>query len=412
MICTDVNIPQMQCRKANNLKNLEKTKELVLGLCDMDTVLKLFNGNEGVSYIYHKDNPILLGSQFLLKVNTSVGISEPCELNEELRKIEAITSVYYAPDLIMDHTQNIGLKNSLWRHLIEKVNVPIGAVPVYSVFDEMKGIDKSFLLDTIQEMAEGGVSLMTFHPTATRELYDLAKKTRGIPVSSWGGGVVLQDMVVNNREHNIIDEVFSDILAILKKYNVTISIGSVFRPAGIIDALDQVHLQETKEQKKYIDLAKTNEVNVIMEGIGHIDLGLISKYCDIIRPYKTPLMPLGPIPTDVSIGYDHVSGIIGAYKAVEQGVVGIINSVTRAEHLGSVPTTEDVFEGLMNARTLAHAINLTRFEYYRQLDTNIYNNRASGRTCMANGGLFNISPNPENRQGCHRCGVQCPLTLL
>jgi len=394
------------------LTNLEKTKELVLGLCNMDAVLKLFKDDEGVSYIYHKDNPTLLGSQFLLKVNTSVGISEPCDLKEELRKIEVISSVHYAPDLIMDHTRNIALNKSLWKHLIEMVNVPIGTVPVYSVFDETKGIDKLFLLDIIQEMAEGGVNLMTFHPTVTRELYDLAKKTRGIPISSWGGGVVLQDMIINNREHNIIVEMFADILAILKKHNVTISIGSVFRPAGIIDALDSVHLLETEEQKKYIDIAKANKVNVIMEGIGHIGIDLIPKYCDTIRPYKTPLMPLGPIPTDASIGYDHVSGILGAYEVVKQGVVGIINSVTRAEHLGNVPTTEEVLEGLMNARTLAHVINLTRFEHFRQLDTNIYKNRAIGRTCMVNGGLFNISPNPENRQGCNRCGVQCPLSLL
>ena len=389
--------------------NIEKTKELVLGLYDMDSVTKLFNSGENVSYIHHEENPVLLGSKFLLKVNTSVGISEPNELEEEKRKIGAISSASYSPDIIMDHTRNIQLDKPLWRYLTETVRVPIGAVPVYSAFDEAKGIDKTHFLERVQEMSEGGVTLMTFHPTATRELYDIAEKTRKIPTSSWGGGDVLRDMMINNRANNIVAEAFSEIIKILKKHAVTISLGSVFRPAGIGDALDQVHLLEIKEQKKYIDIAKASGINVIMEGIGHIDVESIPKYCDIIRQYKTPLMPLGPITTDAAIGYDHAAGLIGATLVATQDVVGIINGVTREEHLGGVPSTDAVLEGLMHARTLAHSINLTRFKHYRQLDMNIYNNRANGKTCMVNGGLFAISPNLENRQGCERCGTQCPL---
>jgi phosphomethylpyrimidine synthase len=393
--------------------SIEKTKEFKQGLLDKQSIQNFFTRNDGVSYIHHRKNPVLLGTQFLLKVNASVGISdlEPKSLTEELKKIEAISLSSYAPDLIMDHTP-IHISKPLWKYLIEDTDFPIGTVPVYTVHKKDIGIEKNVLLDRISEMAESGINFMTFHPTATRELFNLAKTTRTIPTSSWGGTLVLDDMFINNREVNIIAESFIDILEILNRHNVTISIGSVFRPARIKEALDAVHVKETEEQRHYIDLAKSKGVNVIMEGIGHIQWNMISKYCDLIRPYDTPLMPLGPMLTDAAIGFDHVNGANGSLLVAIQGNVGIINSVTRAEHLGGVPSTENVMEGLMSARVTAHAVNLTRFNQYSNVDNTISDKRANGKTCMVNGGLFNISPNPENKKGCNRCNEQCPLNLI
>jgi len=391
--------------------DFEKTKEYKLGLLDEPTLLKYFQNNEGVSYIHHNDNPIIIGSKFLLKVNTSVGISEKEQLDDELKKIKLLTSLAFMPDCIMDHTP-INLDEPLWKYLVNNTNLPIGVVPVYTVFNKEKGIDKNKLLDRIEEMAEGGVNFMTFHPTATKELFNMAKLSRKIPTSSWGGSLVLKDIDINNRNVNVIADNFLDILAILKKYNITLSVGSVFRPARIDEALDNVHIEETKMQKKYIDIAKSNSINVIMEGIGHIPLSSTLQYCKLIRENNVPLMPLGPMPTDATIGFDHISAAIGAAIAAMQGNVGIINSVTRDEHLGGIPKIETTIEGLKTARVVAHIINLERFKYYSNIDKAISDNRASKRTCIANGGIFNLMSNPENKKGCSRCNTHCPLTLM
>lgn len=392
--------------------NIKNTQEYRQNLLDEQTIYSILNNNNGASYINHDQNPVLLGKDFLLKVNTSVGISDIRCLDAELRKIERITALSFKPDLIMDHTPIHIEKKALWERLIEMTEFPIGVVPVYSVFDSTAGIDKSNFINEVERMSAGGISFMTFHPTATRELFEVANKTRTIPSTSWGGALVLKDSIINHRHTNLIDDTFEDILSIMKKYNVTISIGSAFRPARIDEALDIVHHAETELQKRYIDMAVAAGVNVIMEGLGHIELDAIEKYCELISDYNAPIMPLGPMPTDATIGFDHVSSAIGATELARKGNVAIINSVTRAEHSGGIPSESDVIEGLMSARTVAHIVNMTRFKSYRLIDKAVSDNRASIKTCVVNGGIFNLNPNPSNTQDCRRCNWQCPYKML
>lgn len=391
---------------------INKTKEIQQGLFAECYVKELFmTGGKGVSYIHHKKKPLLIGSDFLLKVVLDVGISSPYQLNDELKKVEKIMALLYSPDLLFDHT-SIFLDKPIWRHLVEITDVPIGVVPVFLAFNDENGVDKNRLLETIEEMASGGVTLMSLHPTATNELYSLAKRTRKIPVTSRGGSLLIKDNELNNRERNVIEENFTDILKLFKKYNVTLSLGSVFRPARIDEALDEVHMAETRLHKHYIDIAKKNGIHVIMQGIGHISLSEISRYCELIKDFDTPIMPLGPTPTDYCTGFDHVPAAIGATILAMQYNVGLINSVTRAEHMTGIPSIENSIEGLMCAKSVAHMINLERFNLYRNMDKTISDNRANGKTCMVNGGLFNISTKNESNEGCIRCDIQCPLTVL
>ena len=391
--------------------NYVKSQELRQNLLAERKIHKLFTVNKGVSYVHHKINPLLIGSKFLLKVVLDVGISTPIQLGDELKKIETIMALPYSPDLLFDHT-SIVLDKPMWRHLVENTDVPIGVVPVFSAFDDKKGIDKNRLLETIVEMASGGVSLMSLHPTATNKFYSLAKTTRKIPVTSRGGSLLIKDNELNGRETNVIAENFTGILKLFKKYNVTLSLGSVFRPARIDEALDEVHLAETKEHKQYIEIAKANGVNVIMQGIGHISLTSISRYCDLIKDYDTPIMPLGPTPTDYCTGFDHVPAAIGATILAMQCNVGLINSVTRVEHMIGIPTIENSIEGLMCAKAVAHMINLERFNLYKNMDKTISDNRAIGKTCIVSGGLLNVAIKSESNMGCIRCDAQCPLTVL
>ncbi len=193
---------------------------------------------------------------------------------------------------------------------------------------------------------------------------------------------------------------------------MTLSVGTTFRPARIDEALDAVHVEEIKEQKKFIDCAKNQGVQVIMEGIGHIALDQIPNYFEMIKAYNTPIMPLGPMPTDATIGFDHVTSAIGSTVAALLGNVGAINSVTRAEHIGGVPTADSIIEGLKSARVVAHCINVSRFEKFRELDTAISDSRAESNTCVIKGGIFMDETATQIEEGCNRCRYECPLTLF
>ncbi|GHU57068.1 phosphomethylpyrimidine synthase [Clostridia bacterium] len=393
--------------------NIKKTEEVLNGYAEVSYIEELFSKNVGVSYIHHKNNPVLIGSDFLLKVNTSIGISDPIFLDEEIRKIEAIrqcstVSEYYHPDLVMDHT-NVILKKPIWRYLVEILDCPIGTVPVYSIGNEKSGIDKIKLLELVEEMAVCGVNFMTFHPTATLELATLAKNTRKISSTSWGGSLVLEDLRINNRERNVVADCYSEILAILKKYNVTISIGSVFRPARISQALDDVHKKETNEQREYIEWAKRDGVNVIMEGMGHATGKDIIRYCELIKDHNVPIMPLGPMIFDSAIIEDNEVAAMGAYLMAYFGNLGIVNSVTRVEHLGGVPTIDNVKEGLRSAVIVAHGVNIDRFPACCKIDNEVSDMREEKVSCVVEGGLFGVKIKDIGNSGCSRCNKQCPL---
>lgn len=393
------------------MKNLTRTREVQSGLINEHDVMEMVNAGECISYIHHDKYPLLVGPKMLLKVNTNIGVSDITNLEIELNKLKHLAGLKYAPDTMMDHTY-VPVKRPLWRYMVEEFNGPVGTLPHYSTFDINHGIDREELLETIEEMAQGGVSFMTLHPTATVSMLEIAKKCRIIPTTSRGGAVGLKDAILNKRSENIFVDNFSDILKLFKKYNITLSVGTTFRPACIKEALDIVHLEEIKEQKRYIDTAKANGINVMMEGIGHISLDKISDYCKLINIYNTPLMPLGPMPTDATIGFDHVSSAIGAAVTALNGNVGIINSVTREEHTGNVPTNVSIEEGLKTARAVAHIINIARFPQYREIDNAIAENRANNMSCVIKGGIFADDTVRTDGAGCSRCRYECPLTIL
>jgi phosphomethylpyrimidine synthase len=390
---------------------LKNTKEIQTGLISEEHVMELFNSNACISYIHHANYPKLIGPQMLMKVNTNIGVSNETNFESELKKLRCLSELKYAPDMMMDHTY-VPVKRPLWKYMVEEFKGPVGTLPVYSIFDNDKGISKEKLLETIEEMAQGGVSFMTLQLASNISMLEIAKKCRKIPTTSRGGAIVLKDAIINHRDENVYVDNLDEILKLFKKYNMTISVGTTFRPACINEALDMVQLEEIKQQKKYIDIIKASGVSVIMEGIGHISIDMIPQYFSLINKYNTPLMPLGPMTTDASIGFDHITSAIGATVATLNGNVGVINSVTREEHTGNVPSYESVVEGLKTARVVAHSINITRFSKYREIDNAIGDNRANNKSCVIKGGIFEYDTHDECSSGCGRCRYECPLTLL
>lgn len=390
--------------------DFEKCKEVNIGFLTVNEAKAMVESSD-MSLIEHSHHPLLLGRKALLKVNTNIGVSDENALVDELEKLEKLCSLSYRPDSMMDHTY-VTLEKPLWKYMVEIFDGPIGTLPHYCVYKKGTGIDAIHFLETIDEMGASGVNFMTLHPTATYDLFCMAQESRSIPTTSRGGSLILQDIKINRRHDNVVVDYFDDILKLFRKYHMTLSIGTTFRPARIDEALDSVQLKEIKEQKKYIEAAKIAGVNVIMEGVGHLGLADIEKYCQLIEGHHTPLMPLGPIITDATIGFDHVTSAIGATIIAMVGNVATINSVTREEHTGGVPTIDSIIEGLKAARVCAHSINLLRFKKYGEIDKAIADHRALSRTCAIKGGIFDEVTSVSTSDGCSRCRYECPLNIL
>ncbi len=355
--------------------------------------------------------PIAVGRGMLVKVNTNIGISSPRKLDSEVTKLRSIVNTGYAPDSMMDHTIIKLPRKQFFHYMLDEFAGPIGTLPHYLAFHPKKGIDEKELLEIATQQAEAGVSFMTLHPTSTRELYDKACQTRCTPTTSRGGGILIRDMQLNNRRVNLMEKLFPELLTILSKHNMSLSVGSTFRPANLIEALDEVHREEIVLQGEFIRAAQEAGVPVQIEGIGHIRLDQIPEYFSLIEKYQVPMMPLGPLPTDAAVGQDHITNAIGATYAAWVGGAHIINSITREEHTGGVPTEESILEGLKAARIAAHSVNIAKFPQIASVDKHVADLRSKSYTCVVDGGLFSRSAKIQYSLGCKRCGPECPLLV-
>ncbi len=395
-----------------NLKNLCAAEEVKSGLVKIDEVKTALLHDEGLSFIDNGEKSLLLGQtkniSALVKICTNIGTSSVDGVATELHKIEILNKLPYKAHILFDHTRNLDVKKPFWKFMVENYDGIVATAPVIVSYDQEKGLDKNKLLDSIEEMASYGVKLMLFHPTATRDLWDIASNNRIRPTTSWNGALIYRDLKMHNRSEALITEMFDDILKILYKYNVTCDIGTAFRPARISEALDEVHVKEIKSQEQYIDRARDAGVFVIREGVGHIPLNKIDAFCNLLNEKRTPLMPL-PVSTDAAIGFDHIACAVATTMIGTLTDLGIINPVTRVEHTGGVPNIDVIVEALKTARIVAHSINLKNIHNYADIYDNIVSDaRQQNRRCVVSGGLFQEVEN-EDGAGCSRCDLHCPF---
>lgn len=350
-----------------------------------------------------------IGKNLLIKVNASIGLSNKNNLDEELRKLKDISELSYGPDTMMD-LSIVEREKPLYEYIIEQFGGPVGTLPHYYCYKPGKGFNQNEILEEIEKEVEKGVSFMTLHLTPRRFLYQEALQSRTIPCTSRGGSLIVKDMYLNRRSESILSLCFSEILKILKKYKVALSVGTTFRPGNIQEALDSVHCKEVELQREYVKEARRVGVPVMMEGVGHISLEKIKGYLKLVKKENdVPFMPLGPIPTDSAIGYDHVASVIGvSYMAFLEGA-DIINSITREEHTGNVPNLNSIIEGIKAARLAAHIVNVSRYRFVKEKDFLVSSLRAKHLTCVVSGGLFNNITKKDYKSGCSRCGYTCPL---
>lgn len=344
-------------------------------------VIKSFNGG------------LMVGRDTSVKVNCNVGANNEYLYKEEIDRLNAICNSDLWPDMFMDLSLYRGVI-PLYKEIIRRFGCPVGVVPSYLFNDSV--ISQEVAKDILKRLADDGISFFTLHFTADLALLEIAKR-RKIPITSRGGAILLSYMKHMRKEQNIWIEILPEIIDIAKTYDITISIGATFRPASVIDACDEVHIEETKRQIELCSMLQQEGLKVIVENVGHIDIGKISKLAGYLSQCNAPIMPLGPIATDCGMGVDHITAAIGASHMGLVNCAHIINCITASEHTTPFFTIEESLEAIKTARLCAHIINIAK-GYEIIEDYNIYDNRAKQSKCCLN------TP-------CNRCSNLCPLTL-
>ena len=339
---------------------------------------------------------LVVGSGAPVRVNCNVGINAEAGRAYEIERLEAIRESESLPDTFMD--LSVGrLEKPFYKEIQVRFDCPVGIVPSY-LLPTNTAINKNAAIDIVKRLADDGISFLTMHLTASMELFGLAKASRKIPVTSRGGCSVLHQMKLSGDE-NIWKTCLPEIINIAKAYGIVISLGTTFRPAGISDACDEAHLKETEEQLELCRMLQREDVQVMVENVGHIAIDRLEKHCELLRQMNAPIMPLGPIPTDCAVGADHIAASVGAAFMGYWGCAQIINCITSAEHENSTFTIEETLEAIRCAKVTAHIIDVAK-GVESDKDYKIYEQRAKQRNCLASTGA-----------DCERCSMYCPLKL-
>jgi phosphomethylpyrimidine synthase len=303
--------------------------------------------------------PMCIGVESLCKINSNIGNSAvTSNIDEELKKLH--TSVHYGADTVMDLSTG-GNIHEIREAILRHSPVPIGTVPIYEAIARVKRVEdlnKSVMLEVIEEQAEQGVDYMTIHAGVLIQYLPLVS-TRITGIVSRGGSILAQWMA-HNRQQNFLYECFDEICKIFAKHDVSFSLGDGLRPGCIADASDQAQFAELKTLGELTKKAWEYDVQVMIEGPGHVPLDKIKEQVDKEKElcYEAPFYTLGPLVTDIAPGYDHITSAIGAAMIGWHGAA-MLCYVTPKEHLG-LPNEKDVKDGIIAYKIAAHAADIAR----------------------------------------------------
>ena len=303
--------------------------------------------------------PMAIGVESLCKINANIGNSAvTSNIAEELKKLH--TAVHYGADTVMDLSTG-GDIHQIREAILRHSPVPIGTVPIYEAVSRVKRIEDlnaDVMLEVIEEQAEQGVDYMTIHAGVLVQYLPLiSKRITGI-VSR--GGAILAQWMAHHHKQNFLYECFDDICKIFAKHDVSFSLGDGLRPGCIADASDAAQFAELKTLGELTKKAWEYDVQVMIEGPGHVPLDKIKEQVDKERElcYEAPFYTLGPLVTDIAPGYDHITSAIGAAMIGWHGAA-MLCYVTPKEHLG-LPNEKDVKDGIIAYKIAAHAADLAR----------------------------------------------------
>jgi len=312
-------------------------------------------------------NPCAIGEGLKVKINTNVGLSTKA-LNTKNEIKKTVTAIKHGTDTVMDLSVGNNFQQ-LRNELIKKCSVPLGTVPIYEVailaeqrrqgFEKITFVD---IWDVLKKQAVEGIDFFTIHAGILKKnLAILRKKKRTGGVVSRGGALLAHWMSINKKE-NPLYENFDKILQLAKDYNITLSLGDALRPGAISDSTDESQILELRVLGKLVKECRRKNVQVMVEGPGHIRLDEIPMNMILEKKlcHNAPFYVLGPLPTDIAAGHDHIASAIGGAIAAFYGA-DFLCVVTPAEHLRH-PTVQDVKDGVMASRIAAHCVNILRFK--------------------------------------------------
>ena len=304
--------------------------------------------------------PMIIGRNFLVKLNTNIGNSALSSgIEEEVSK--AVWSCYWGGDTLMDLSTGDNIHETReW--IIRNCPVPVGTVPVYQALEKVNGkvedLTWEIYRDTLIEQAEQGVDYFTIHAGALRAHAEMVQE-RLTGIVSRGGSIMTRWAVIHNQE-NFLYTHFDEICEILAAYDVAVSLGDGLRPGSIHDANDRSQFLELDVLGELTEIAWRHNVQVLIEGPGHVPMHKIRENMDrqIDKCHEAPFYTLGPLTTDIAPGYDHITSAIGAAQIAWMGTA-MICYVTPKEHL-ALPNLEDVRNGVITYKIAAHAADLAK----------------------------------------------------
>lgn len=368
-------------------------------------------------------DPNGVGSMLRTKINVNLGVSRDCkDYDIEMEKV--LAAVDMGADAIMDLSSH-GNTQPFRQKLVAQCPAMIGTVPVYdSVIHYQRDLAKltaKDFIDVVRMHAEDGVDFVTIHSGITRKTIEqITKHKRKMNIVSRGGSLVFAWMKMTGNE-NPFYEYFDEILEICNKYDVTISLGDACRPGCLADASDICQIEELVRLGELTKRAWAKNVQVIVEGPGHMPLDQIEANMKLQQTIcnGAPFYVLGPLVTDIAPGYDHITSAIGGAVAAMNGAA-FLCYVTPAEHL-ALPNVDDVKQGIIASKIAAHAADIAKhIPHARDIDDRMSDARLNfdweGQWACAidptSAKNIRDSRKPEIEESCSMCGKFCAVRSM
>ena len=342
--------------------------------------------------------PMIIGSKFLVKINANIGNSAlGSSIEEEVEK--ALWAIKWGADTVMDLSTGTSIHETR-EAILRNIPVPVGTVPMYQALEKVKGnvakLSWEVYKETLIEQCEQGVDYFTIHAGILKKHVPLAVK-RVTGIVSRGGSIMAKWMSIHNEE-NFLYTHFEEICELMKKYDIAFSLGDGLRPGSLADANDDAQFGELETLGELARIAWKHDVQVIIEGPGHVPMHKIKENMDkqIEWCQGAPFYTLGPLVSDIGAGYDHITSAIGAAMIAWYGTA-MLCYVTTKEHL-SLPNKDDVREGVVTYKLAAHAADIAKGHpgaAYRDLQM------SRARYDFRWRDQFNLSRDPERAQRFH-----------
>ncbi len=345
-----------------------------------------------------ESEPMIIGRNFLVKINANIGNSAlGSSIQEEIEKMT--WAIRWGGDTVMDLSTGKNIHETReW--IIRNSPVPIGTVPIYQALEKVDGMAENLtweiFRDTLIEQAEQGVDYFTIH-AGVRLAYIPMTAKRMTGIVSRGGSIMAKWCLAHHRESFLYTH-FEEICKIMKSYDVSFSLGDGLRPGSIYDANDEAQFSELKTLGELTQVAWKHDVQVMIEGPGHVPMHLIKENMDLQLKYchEAPFYTLGPLTTDIAPGYDHITSAIGAAMIGWYGTA-MLCYVTPKEHLG-LPDKNDVKDGIITYKIAAHASDLAKGHPGTQIRDNAL---SKARFEFRWDDQFNLSLDPDKAKQFH-----------